>query len=110
MSWQLTLIVFVMLPMSYIAARLISRRLRRINRDTLSMNAELTRVVSESIAGQRVVKLFNGIAPRGRRFANLKGGWRGFAILVPGAKRALPPFTHFFVTIAFPMVNAVSSS
>src|SRR5699024_9203515 len=37
MSWQLTLIVFIMLPMSYIAARLISRRLRRINRDTLNM-------------------------------------------------------------------------
>ena len=73
MSWQLTLIVFVMLPLAYITARIISKRLRRINRGALDMNAELTRVVGESIEGQRVVKLFNG-------YLHCRGGsnWCGF--------------------------------
>src|SRR5690625_7861184 len=108
MSWQLTLIVFVMLPMSYIATRLISRRLRRINRDTLSMNAELTRVVSESIAGQRVVKLFNGYAHEGGRFAYVNGRLRRFAMRAASANAALSPITQFFVTIAVAIVIAVA--
>ena len=108
MSWQLTLIVFVMLPMSYIAARLISRRLRRINRDTLNMNAELTRVVSESIAGQRVVKLFNGYTHEGDRFAYVNGRLRRFAMRAASANAALSPITQFFVTIAVAIVIAVA--
>src|SRR5690625_2727232 len=108
MSWQLTLIVFVMLPMSYIAARLISRRLRRINRDTLSMNAELTRVVGETIAGQRVVKLFNGYAHENERFAYVNGRLRRFAMRAASANAALSPITQFFVTIAVAIVIAVA--
>ena len=108
MSWQLTLIVFVMLPMSYIAARLISRRLRRINRDTLSMNAELTRVVSESIAGQRVIKLFNGYEHESERFAYVNGRLRRFAMRAASANAALSPITQFFVTIAVAIVIAVA--
>src|SRR3546814_4269453 len=53
MSWQLTLIVLVMLPVSTVIARIFIKRLRRINRDTIGMNAELTRVVREGIDGQR---------------------------------------------------------
>ena len=60
MSWQLTLIVLVVMPVSVYTARIFIRRLRRINRDTISMNAELTRVVQEGIEGQRVIKLFDG--------------------------------------------------
>src|SRR5690606_6229927 len=60
MSWQLTLIVLVMLPLSVYVSRIFIKRLRRINRDTINMNAELTRVVGEAIDGQRVIKLFDG--------------------------------------------------
>src|SRR5690606_36076232 len=60
MSWQLTLIVLVMLPLSVHVSRIFIKRLRRINRDTINMNAELTRVVGEAIDGQRVIKLFDG--------------------------------------------------
>src|SRR3546814_9899103 len=49
MSWQLTLIVLVMLPVSTVIARIFIKRLRRINRDTIGMNDELTRVVREGI-------------------------------------------------------------
>src|SRR5690625_982924 len=108
MSWQLTLIVFVMLPMSYVAARLISRRLRRINRDTLGMNAELTRVVGETIEGQRVVKLFNGYAHESERFAYVNGRLRRFAMRAASANAALSPITQFFVTIAVAIVIAVA--
>ena len=49
MSWVLTLIILIMLPVSVLVARVFIKRLRSINRDTVNMNAELTRVVSEGI-------------------------------------------------------------
>src|SRR3546814_4037350 len=69
MSWQLTLIVVVMLPASVISARIFMKRLRGINSDTITMNAELTRVVSAGISGQRVITLFDGYENEGSRFA-----------------------------------------
>ena len=43
MSWVLTLIILIMLPVSVLVARVFIKRLRSINRDTVNMNAELTR-------------------------------------------------------------------
>src|SRR5690606_9996245 len=71
MSWQLTLIVIVMLPLSTLIARYFIRRLRKINRQTITMNAELTRVVKEGISGQRVVKLFDGYERESERFKHV---------------------------------------
>src|SRR3546814_12048581 len=77
MSWQLTLIVVVMLPASVISARIFMKRLRGINRDTITMNAELTRVVSEGISGQRVIKLFDGYENERSRCADVNDRQRG---------------------------------
>jgi len=68
MSWQLTLIVLFVLPLTVLISRAFIRRLRRINRETLNMNAELTRVVGEGINGQRVIKLFDGYQYERERF------------------------------------------
>src|SRR5690554_829851 len=73
MSWQLTLIVLVMLPISTIIARIFIKRLRRINRDTIGMNAELTRVVREGIDGQQIIKMFDGYERESGRFEYVNG-------------------------------------
>ncbi len=108
MSWQLTLIVFVMLPVAYLTARIISKRLRRINRGALDMNAELTRVVGESIDGQRVVKLFNGYQRESDRFLYVNGRIRRFAMRAASASAALSPITQFFISIAVAAVISVA--
>lgn len=108
MSWQLTLIVFVMLPVAYITARIISKRLRRINRGALDMNAELTRVVGETIEGQRVIKLFDGYEREAERFQYVNGRIRRFAMRAASASAALSPITQFFISIAVAAVIAVA--
>lgn len=108
MSWQLTLIVFVMLPLAYATARIISKRLRTINRGALDMNAELTRVVGESIDGQRVVKLFNGYRRETERFHYVNGRIRRFAMRAASASAALSPITQFFISIAVAAVITVA--
>ena len=108
MSWQLTLIVFVMLPLAYVTARIISRRLRRINRGALDMNAELTRVVGEAIEGQRVIKLFDGYSHESERFHYVNGRIRRFAMRAASASSALSPITQFFISIAVAAVITVA--
>lgn len=108
MSWQLTLIVFTMLPLTYFAARITSRRLRKINRGALDMNAELTRVVGESIEGQRVVKLFNGYEHEAGRFHYVNAKIRRFAMRAASVSAALSPITQFLISIAVAAVITVA--
>ncbi len=108
MSWELTLIVLVVLPVSVYTASVFIRRLRRINRDTITMNAELTRVVREGIEGQRVIKLFDGYERESGRFAYVNSRLRRFAMRAASADAAMSPLSQFFIAVAVAAVIAVA--
>lgn len=108
MSWQLTLIVLTVLPVSLLISRYFIKRLRRINRDTISMNAELTRVVREGIEGQRVIKLFNGFEREQNRFDYVSSRLRRFAMKATIADSALSPLAQFTIAISVGAVIAVA--
>ncbi|TAM90479.1 MAG: lipid A export permease/ATP-binding protein MsbA [Candidimonas sp.] len=108
MSWPLTLIVLVMLPLPVAISRLFIRRLRRINRDTVNMNAELTHVVSEGIEGQRVIKLFDGYARESERFGYVNGRLRRFAMRGAVADAAMSPLAQLSIAVSVAVVIAVA--
>jgi subfamily B ATP-binding cassette protein MsbA len=110
MSWMLTLIVIVMLPITVLIARSFIRRLRRINRETVNMNAELTRVASEGINGQRVIKLFDGYETERGRFAFVNARLRRFAMRTATADAAMTPLTQVCISISVAGVIAVALS
>ncbi len=60
LSWQITLFALVLLPLFVIPARLMSRRLQRITRESYALNAEMSTQMSErfNVAGALLVKLF----------------------------------------------------
>jgi subfamily B ATP-binding cassette protein MsbA len=108
MSWVLTLIILVMLPMTTMIARAFTRRLRKINRETVNMNAELTRVVSEGIDGQRVIKLFDGYDYERGRFDYVNSRLRRFAMRSAVADAALTPLTQVCISISVGAIIAVA--
>ncbi|HJD44330.1 MAG TPA: lipid A export permease/ATP-binding protein MsbA [Candidatus Paenalcaligenes intestinipullorum] len=108
MSWQLTIIVCIMLPISFFTARIVAMRLKRINRETINMNAEMVRVVGETIEGERVVKLFDGYERENERFVYVNGRLRRFAMRAATANAALSPITQFFISIAVAGVVAMA--
>ncbi|MFA7679200.1 MAG: lipid A export permease/ATP-binding protein MsbA [Pigmentiphaga sp.] len=110
LSWQLTLISLIAFPLSVLIMRIISRRVRRINRETLTMNGELTKVVSEGIEGQRVVKLFGGYEQENRRFAFISAKLRRFAMRNTVASAAAAPITQTIAAVALSIVVAVALS
>lgn len=108
MSWELTLIIIVTMPISVLISRAFINRLRRINRDTVNMNAELTRVVGEGIDGQRVIKLFDGYAFERKRFAYVSGRLRRFDMRASTADAAMTPITQVVTACAVAAVIAVA--
>ncbi|MDN3988652.1 lipid A export permease/ATP-binding protein MsbA [Zwartia vadi] len=108
MSWELTLIILVTMPISVLISRSFIARMRRINQDTVNMNAELTRVVSEGIDGQRVVKLFDGYAFERSRFSYVSGRLRRFDMRAATSDAAMTPITQVITAIAVAAVIAVA--
>ncbi|MGH8842004.1 MAG: lipid A export permease/ATP-binding protein MsbA, partial [Advenella sp.] len=108
LSWQLTLFIFIIMPISVITTRIFVKRLRRINMKTVDINAELTRVVKESIEGQRVVKLFNGYNFERGRFLSVNSGLRRFAMRSAIASAAMTPITQLSIAFAVGIVIATA--
>jgi subfamily B ATP-binding cassette protein MsbA len=108
MSWVLTLIILVMLPVSVLIARVFIRRLRKINRETVNMNAELTRVVGEGIDGQRVIKLFDGYEYERGRFGYVNSRLRRYAMRSAIADAAMTPLTQVCISISVGAIIAVA--
>ncbi len=108
LSWQLTLIALVAFPLSALIMRTIARRVRRINRETIAMNGELTRVVSEGIDGQRVIKLFGGYEQEHARFLHINQRLRRFAMRNTVAAASSAPITQTIAAIALAIVVATA--
>jgi subfamily B ATP-binding cassette protein MsbA len=59
LDWMLSLIVFVIYPLAAIPIVNIGRRLRRVSRDTQAQMGDMTALLTESLAGGRMVKTFS---------------------------------------------------
>jgi ATP-binding cassette subfamily B protein len=60
LSWQITLVALVLLPMFVIPARIVGRRLGAMTRESYNLNAEMNMVMNErfNVSGAMLVKLF----------------------------------------------------
>lgn len=68
-DWQLTLVCVMVLPLLAISLRLVGKRLRKLAHVNQAQMGELTQVLDESIACQKVVKIYGGQAYEEKRLA-----------------------------------------
>ena len=59
LSWQLTLVSLILLPISIMIITMVGRRLRRSSTASQEAMADLISTLQETVAGVRVVKAFN---------------------------------------------------
>src|ERR1017187_2695773 len=71
LSWQISLIALVLIPLFLIPARLVGRRLQRLTRESMQLDAELGSTMTErfNVAGAILVKLFGRPDDEARVFA-----------------------------------------
>jgi subfamily B ATP-binding cassette protein MsbA len=79
-DWKLTLFCLILGPCVGLIINFASRRMRRLSRGNQEAMAEMTRVLDESIGGQRVVKIFGGALYERRRFDAVANQVRRFSI------------------------------
>jgi subfamily B ATP-binding cassette protein MsbA len=79
-DWQLTLFCLGLAPCIGLIISVASKRLRHLSRGNQEAMGELTRVLDESIGGQRVVKIFGGTQYEQRRFDAVAHQLRRFSI------------------------------
>lgn len=108
LSWQLTLIIIVVFPPSILVGRFFARRLRKINRQNIDVNAVLTQIIREGIDGSRVIKLFNGVCSENERFDRVNSSLRHQAMKIATAEVAMSPLTQWILSISVAFVIALA--
>lgn len=108
LNWRLTLIVAVILPgIGWLVSK-INRRLRRLNREHQALTNELSYVVEETVAGYKVVKVYNGETYETKRFTEMSRRLRGYAMRMTVSGGLAQPLTQFLASIALAVVITIA--
>jgi subfamily B ATP-binding cassette protein MsbA len=99
-NWKLTLVTFVVIPPIAIVVRLFSKRLRQMSRESQRAIGGVAEVLDESIANQRVVRVFGGQAYESKRFEDASQRIRGFNMKLAVAAAGTVPVTQLIVSCA----------
>lgn len=82
LSWQLTLVALLVVPLFLLPARWLGQRIQRITRERYELNAEMNAAMVErfNVSGALLVKLFGRAAEEDAVFAERAGRVRDIAI------------------------------
>lgn len=100
----LTIVTLILLPLIIFVVRITGKRLKKFNKDSLAINAELTQVIEETTRGQQVIKLFGGQAYEQRRFHARAENLRRYTMRMTGTFSATVPITQLMTACAVAIV------
>ncbi len=83
LSWQITLLSLVLLPIFLIPARLVGSRLQAITRESMQLNAGMSTMMTErfNVSGALLVKLFGRLPEESAAFASSAARVRDIGIV-----------------------------
>ena len=99
-NWKLTLVAFVVIPPIALVVRMFSKRLRQMSRESQRAIGGVAEVLDESIANQRVVRVFGGQKYESKRFEDASQRIRRFNMKLAVAASGTVPVTQLIVACA----------
>ncbi|QJR16457.1 lipid A export permease/ATP-binding protein MsbA [Usitatibacter palustris] len=99
-NWKLTLIAFAVIPPVAIIVRVFGKRLRETSRGSQHAIGGIAAVLDETIANQRVVRIFGGQEYEAGRFREANERIRRFNMKQSVAAGASVPITQLLVAVA----------
>ena len=99
-NWKLTLVAFLVIPPIALVVRAFSKRLRQMSRETQRAIGGIAEVLDESIANQRVVRIFGGQEYEMRRFERAGQELRRYNMKQAAAAAGTVPVTQLIVACA----------
>jgi len=109
LNWQLTLIVFALVPLTLWIVRAASKRLRGLSRKAQQNIGDLTQVVDEAVGGHRVVKLYGGEAYEQERFRVAANLARAYEMKRVSANAVYEPVIQFIAAIALAVIVYIAA-
>jgi subfamily B ATP-binding cassette protein MsbA len=103
----LTLIVLVMAPVLMTITIKFSKRLRRVNTNLITANAELTKSVEESIHGLRQIKLFGAEAYQSTSFGRVNTMFRSQSMRLAVAQSLQSPVGQLITAIGVAIIVTI---
>lgn len=100
LDWQLTLITFATLPIIGWCVRQISRRLRRLAHQNQTVMGEIIQVLSETVDGARVVRVYGGQAHEQARLDDQAIGLRRNIVKQASANAISSAVTQLLIAIS----------
>jgi subfamily B ATP-binding cassette protein MsbA len=107
-NWQLTLIVFFLMPTLAILIRKFSKRLRSVGKSYLAAIGDMTTSVEEAISGSRVVKIYGGEEYEKKRFATINSNFRGQAMRYAVAAALQTPMSQFIAALGVSVAVSIA--
>jgi len=104
LNWQLTLIVFVVVPPITWVVRALSQRLHQLTKRSQSATDALAYVVEENVLAWKSIRLHQAQADQQKRFASIAKNLRKLAVKSTIASAASMPLTQILAAIALSAV------
>ncbi|WP_354566021.1 lipid A export permease/ATP-binding protein MsbA [Herbaspirillum seropedicae] len=104
LNWVLTIVTLVLLPLVTLVVRTTGKRLKKLNRDSLAVNAEMTQVIEETTRAQQVIKIFGGQDYEKERFNRRAENLRSYTMRMTAAFSSTVPITQLMTATAVAVV------
>lgn len=108
LNWLLTIITLVLLPLVAIVVRTTGKQLKKLNKDSLAVNAELTQVIEETTRAQQVIKIFGGQDYEKARFEHRAENLRNYTMRITKAFASTVPITQLMTACAVAVVIVIA--
>ncbi len=109
-NWQLTLFCFFTLPFVLVLVRILSKRLRRLNKNNQEQYGAMTQVVTEAVQGQKIVKLLDGLNYETSRFAESVRAIKDNNVRQSGTSSLNSGVSQFLVAVALSLILYFAST
>lgn len=104
MSWQLTLFVFVMLPIMGTLIGKVGKNLKRHSREGQNKMGEILSLMEETLSGLRIIKAFNAEKKVNQKFSDENESYRRIQNRLMRRRSLAHPMSEFLGTIVIVLV------
>jgi len=108
LNWRLTIVALVLLPLTALVVRLTGQRVRRLTREYLEVNAQLTQVIEETTRANQVIKIFGGQKYESDRFEARASHLRRYSMRMASTMAATVPVTQLMAAFAVAVVIVIA--
>lgn len=108
LNWRLTIVAAILLPLTAVVVRLTGKRVRKLTREYLEINAELTQVIEETTRANQVIKIFGGQKYENDRFEARAAKLRRYSMRMASTLAATVPITQIMAACAVATVIVIA--